>query len=131
MTVSELELVVNNLKSRNEELMDYLQELENPERTLLVVSHNEDKENKWCDILQMFYKAAFENRLAFSEVKDQEGNVHMALCAIFDTNEQAEISLFPMFTVTECKTDEKWLFPAPGGDWVGTDETVEAPIALK
>lgn len=128
---NEKDLVINNLIARNEELMRDLQELEDPQRTLLVVSHDEDKENKWVQVLAMLYKTSFEDRLAFSEVKDKEGKVHMALCAVGDGEKEGDIFLFPLFTVNEVNADEEWKFPAPGGKWMGAGDAIEAPLALQ
>lgn len=128
--VQELHLVINNLINRNQELMQHLQSIEDPERTLLVVSHEEDTENKWIKILSMLYTAAFENRLVISDVKDRDGNKKVALCTAVE-EENDSFYLFPLFTLEDVPADEPWSFPAPGGEWKTAGDLIETAIVSK
>lgn len=128
--VADLHHIINNLVERNKELMEHLQSIEDPERTLLVVSHDEDTENKWIKVLTVLYTAAFENRLVISDVKDGEGNKKVALCAAVE-EENDSFYLFPLFALTEVPTDEKWSFPSPGGGWTAAGEVIETAIVSK
>lgn len=128
--VADLHHIINTLKARNDELMDHLQSIENPERTLLVVCHDEKKEDSWAEVLQMLYVAAFENRLAFSAVKDKDGVEHMALCGVAEEGENG-MFLYPLFKVENVEADHPWSFPAPNGTWSLPGEAIETACGLQ
>lgn len=127
--LNEKDFIINQLIERNQELMEQQQALEDPERTLLVVSHDEEKNKEWYQALGMMYESAHNNRLAFSQVKDEAGNVKMALCGIAPAGEGG-FTLFPLFAVENVPADGVWEFPAPGGGWIKPGQEAETEMAL-
>lgn len=118
--VSLLESDKKNLIDINTKVSSELYAMENPERALLAITHDEERAFEGEQKLATLYQACHENRVAISDVKDAEGEVHEALCLMVpasDGDSENTLSLLPIFIIKEMGLDEEYSFPAPEGGW--------------
>lgn len=129
--IDEKDIIINNLIERNQELMETQMELTDPQRDLLVVTHNPDENAEWVKILAMLYQNAFNNRLAISDVRDSTGNVKKALCGIAPVGDGTKsFCLYPLFALEDVPHNETWEFPKEGGGWMQPGEETEADMKI-
>ena len=123
-----------SLKEMNELLRKECYDLKYPERAILCVSHDGNKEESGAEILMLMYNEAANNRLCISDVKDQDGNVKTALCGIVpnEDEEKGSLELFPLFIIEDILTTrDKFSFPAPNGEWIGQGENTESAFNVR
>lgn len=138
--IESLELTLQNLLNQNEKLKEMnrvqaqaIMDLEDPERELLVITHDMKYYEYWSQALMALYEAAQKGAFCISEVKLEDGTTHPCLCFRDDhldvETKHQSVSITPVFILRELVGDEDVMFPAPNGEW--SKNEIDSRIFIK